>query len=114
MLTRPSASPLRAHLKIAIYHHKRVEAGHVMQLQLSDMKVVLMPSLRLLTQLDPEGQVNTPQMLEFFRPHAEEYRRVVLRDQLPEDMDVKGALKVYHNFKLLLAAPTWGDYPVSC
>jgi hypothetical protein len=29
-------------------------------------------------------------------------------------MDVKGALKVYHNFKLLQAAPTWGDYPVSC
>jgi hypothetical protein len=28
-------------------------------------------------------------------------------------MDVKGALKVYRNFKLLRAAPTWGD-PVSC
>jgi hypothetical protein len=29
-------------------------------------------------------------------------------------MDVKGALKVYCNFKLLQAARTWGDYPVSC
>ncbi len=29
-------------------------------------------------------------------------------------MDVKGALKVYRNFKVLRAAPTWGDYPVSC
>jgi hypothetical protein len=43
-----------------------------------------------------------------------QYWRVVLKDQLSEDMDVKGALKVYHNFKLLQAAPTWGDYPVSC
>ncbi len=59
-------------------------------------------------------EFNAPQMRELIRPHAEEYRRVVLRDQLPEDMDVKGALKVYRNFKLLPAAPTWGDYPVSC
>jgi hypothetical protein len=29
-------------MKIAIYHHKRAEEGHVMPLQLSDMKVVLM------------------------------------------------------------------------
>jgi hypothetical protein len=86
-----------------------------MQLQLSDMKMVLMPRLRLLTQLDPEGpyEFNTPQMLELIRPHAEEYRRIVLKDQLQEDMDVKGALKVYRNFKLLRASTTWGDYPVS-
>ncbi len=88
-----------------------------MPLQLSDMKMVLtgMPRLRLLTQLDQEGlyEFNTPQMRELIRPHAEEYRRVVLRDQLPGDMDVKGALKVYCNFKLLRASPTWGDYPVS-
>jgi hypothetical protein len=65
-----------------------------MQLHLSDMKAVLMPRLRLLTQLDPDGlsEFNAPQMRELIRPHAEEYRRVVLRDQLPADMDVKGAL----------------------
>ncbi len=42
------------------------------------MKVVLMPRLRLLTQLDQEGlyEFNAPQMREFIRPHAEEYRRV--------------------------------------
>ncbi len=87
-----------------------------MQLQLSDMKMVLMPRLRLLTQLDLEGlyKLNAPQMRELIRPHAEEDRHCVPRDQLPEDMDVKGALKVYCNFKLLQAAPTWGDYPVSC
>jgi hypothetical protein len=75
-----------------------------------------MPRLRLLTQLDPEGlyELNATQMRELTRPHVEEYRRVVLKDQLPEDMDVKDALKVYSNFKLLLASPTWGDYPVSC
>jgi hypothetical protein len=59
-------------------------------------------------------EFNAPQMRELIRPHAEEYRRVVLRDQLPEGMDVKGALKVYRNFKLLRAAPSWGDYPMSC
>jgi hypothetical protein len=56
-------------------------------------------------------------MRELIRLHAEEYRRVVFRDKLPEDMDVKpvkGALKVYSNFKLLRATPTWGSYPVSC
>ncbi len=74
-----------------------------MPLQLSDMKVVLMPRLLLLTQLDPDGlyEFNAPQMRELIRPHAEEYRRVVLRDQLPADMDVKGALKAYLKFKLL-------------
>jgi hypothetical protein len=53
-------------------------------------------------------------MQALIRPHAEEYRRVVLRDQLPADMDVKAALKVHRNFKLLLATQTWGDVPVSC
>ncbi len=76
-----------------------------MPLQLSDMKVMLMPRLRLLTQLDPDGlyEFNAPQMRELIRPHAEVYRRGVLRDQLPADMDsdVKGALYVYFNFKLL-------------
>ncbi len=74
-----------------------------MPLQLSDMKVVLMPRLLLLTQLDPDGlyEFNAPQMRELIRPHAEEYRRVALRDQLPADMDVKGALKAYLKFKLL-------------
>ncbi len=40
------ADPTPLHLKIAIYHRKRVEAGDAMPLQLSDMKVVLMPRLR--------------------------------------------------------------------
>jgi hypothetical protein len=110
------ADPAPLHLKNAIYHHKRAEEGHAMPIQLFDMNMVLMPRLQLLTQLDQEGQYkfNAPQMRELIRPHTEEYRRVVLRDQLTEDMDVKGPLKVYHNFKLLRAAPTWGDYPVSC
>ncbi len=45
-----------------------------MPLQLSDMKMVLMPRLLLLTQLDPEGlyESNAPQMRELIRPHAEE------------------------------------------
>jgi hypothetical protein len=108
--------PAPLHLKIALYHHMRTEEGRAMPLQLSDMKMVLMPRLRLLTQLDLEGlyEFNAPQMRELIRPHAEEYRPVVLRDQLPADMDVKGALKVYCNFTLLRAAPTWGKYPVSC
>ena len=56
------ADPSPLHLKIAIYHHNRVEAGDAMPLQLSDMKVVLMPRLRLLTQLDTEGlyEFNAP------------------------------------------------------
>jgi hypothetical protein len=66
-------------MKIVIYHHKRAEEGHAMQLQLSDLTVVLMPRLRLLTQLDPDGlyEFNVPQMLALIIPHAEEYRRVV-------------------------------------
>jgi hypothetical protein len=75
--------------------HKYAEEGHAMPLQLSDMKVVLMPRLCLLTKLDTDGlyEFNTPQMRKLIRlrPHAEEYRRIVLRDQLPVDIDVKGA-----------------------
>ncbi len=73
-----------------------------MPFQLSDLKVVLMPTGRLclFNQLDPdEFNRCAPQMLALIRPHADEYRRVVLRDQLPADMDVKGALKVYRNFR---------------
>ncbi len=40
-------------------------------------------------------------MQELIGQYAEEYRRIVLRDHLPADMDVKGAIKVYKNFKLL-------------
>jgi hypothetical protein len=75
-----------------------------MSFQLSDLKVVLMPTgrLRLFNQLDPdEFNRDAPQMLALIRPHAKEYRSVVVRDQLPADKDVKGALKVYCNFKLL-------------
>jgi hypothetical protein len=101
MECRADTEPL--HMKIAIYHHKRAEEGHAMLLQLSDMKVVLTPGLRLLTQLDPDGlyNFNAPQMLESIRTHADEYMHVVLGDQLLADMDAKGALKVYSNFKLL-------------
>ncbi len=99
------ADPAPLHLKIAIYHHKHAEKGHMMPLQLSDMKMVLMPRLCLLTQLDLEGlyKFNAPQIRELTRPNTEEYWRVVLRDQLPEDMDIKGALKVYYNFKVQTA-----------
>ncbi len=67
-----------------------------MQLQLSDMKMVLMPRLCLLTQLDPEGlyEFNAPQMRELIRHNAEEYRCVVLKDQLPEDMDVSRSIAI--------------------
>ncbi len=82
-------------MKIVIYHHKRAEEGHAMLLQLSDMKVVLVPRQCLLTQLGPDGlyEFNAPQMRALIRPHAEEYTCVVLRDQLPLDMDVKGNIK---------------------
>jgi hypothetical protein len=67
------ADPAPLHLKIAIYHHKRAEEGHAMPLQQSDMKMLLMPRLRLLTQLDSEGlyEFNAPQMRELIRTHAE-------------------------------------------
>jgi hypothetical protein len=96
------ADTVLLHVKIAISHHERTREGHAMQLQLSDLKMVLLPRLCLLTQVDPDGQYefNAPQMPALIRQYAEEYRRIVLREQLPADMDVKGAIKVYNNFKL--------------
>ena len=35
------------------------------------------------------------------KQYAEEFKRVVLQDKIPDGMDVKGALKVYRHFKLL-------------
>jgi hypothetical protein len=104
------------HMEITLSHHKRARTRTKLALQLSDLKVVLMPSLRLLTILDPDGEYefNAPQMRVLLRPYAKEYRRVVLRDQLPADMDVQGALKVYRDFKVLCAAPTWRPVSMSC
>jgi hypothetical protein len=73
----------------------------VTQLKLSDLKTVLMPRRHLLTQLDPEGkcQFKAPQMRELIRQYAKDNKQVVLRDQILVNMDVKGAIKVCHNFK---------------
>jgi hypothetical protein len=62
-----------------------------------------MPRRRLFTQLDLEGrfEYNAPQMQALIRPYAKEYKRVALKDQIPVNMNVKGAIKVYYNFKLL-------------
>jgi hypothetical protein len=53
-------------------------------------------------------------MLELIRQYAEEYKRVVLKDQIPANIDVKGAIKFYNKFKLLRSAPSWGPVPMSC
>ena len=68
----------------------------------SDWKTVLMPRRHHLTQLDLEGKFNSnaPRMRDMIRPYAEEYKRVVLKDQIQANMDVKGEIKAYHNFKL--------------
>ena len=57
---------------------------------------------------------NTTSMRLLIKPYAEEYKRVVLQDRIPQGMDVKGALEVYRHFKLLRAAPTWGPVPLAC
>jgi hypothetical protein len=104
------------HIKIALSHHERARDGHKLQIELSDLKTVLVPRRRLLTQLDPEGrfEYNALQMRELIRQYAKEYKRVVIKGQIPANMDVKGAIKVYRNFKLLCSAPTWGPVPMSC
>ena len=63
---------------------------------------MLMPRRHHLTQLDLEGKFNSnaPRMRDMIRPYAEEYKRVVLKDQIQANMDVKGEIKAYHNFKL--------------
>ena len=104
------------HMKIAIYHHQRAETGDQLPLALEDVKTVLMPRQRLFNLVDPDGdyEFNAPQMRRLIRPYAEEYTRVVLRDQLPPGMTVKEAIKVYKNFKLFTAKPSWGAVPMAC
>ncbi len=53
-------------------------------------------------------------MLELIRQYAEEYKHIVLKDQIQVNMDVDSAIKVYHKFKLLHSAPSWGPVPMSC
>ncbi len=59
---------------------------------------MLMPRRRLLTHLDPDDRIlyDTPRLQELIRPYADEYKRVVLKNQ-----DVRAAIKVYCKFKLL-------------
>ena len=108
------ATPL--HMKIAMYHHERAQRGDKLPIELAEVKEVLMPRLRLLKLVDPDGEYefNAPQMRRLIKPHAEEYKRVVLKDQLPPGMTVKEALKVYGNFKLLTGRPSWGKVPLAC
>ena len=103
-------------MKIALAHHVRAREGHRLQIELADIKMVLMPRLGLLRMLDPDGEhdFNAPQMRLLIKPYAEEFKRVVLQDKIQHGMDVKGALEVYRHFKLLRAAPTWGPVPLSC
>jgi hypothetical protein len=39
---------------------------------------------------------------------------LLFEDQISANMDVKAAIKVYCNFKLLWEAPSWGPVPMSC
>ena len=104
------------HLKVEAYHLHRAQTGDGMPLRLSDVKTVLMPRKRLFKRLDPDGEheFNAPKMRALIAPHAEQYKRIVLEDKLPPGMDVKGALDVYKNFKLLRAKADWGAVPMAC
>jgi hypothetical protein len=102
-------------IKIALSHHERARDGHKLRIELLELKTMLMPRRHLLSQLDQEGsfEYNALQM-ELIRQYAKEYKRVVLKDQIQANMDVKGAIKVYRNFKLLCSAPSLGPVPMSC
>ena len=93
------------HLKVEAYHLQRAKTGDEMQLRLSDVKTVLMRRKRFFNRLDPDGvhKFNALQMQVLIAPFAEQYESIVLDDKFPPGMDVKGALDVYKNFKLLRA-----------
>jgi hypothetical protein len=88
-----------------------------MQIDVSDMKTVLMPRQHLLKRINPSGSLNVPELLEIFRPLALQYENhLIIKDVIPPGMGINEALKINGSLHQLCHMPERQEIeiPVAC
>ncbi len=100
------------HIKIALSHHERARDGHKLQIELSELKTVLMPRLRLPTHPEGRFKYNAPQMQELIsmpKSISVLYSRIrYLRTSWMSRAQSRSI--TISNY----SAPSWGPVPMSC
>jgi hypothetical protein len=81
---------------------------------LEDLKKILMPRQALLKKLDPSGSLTVPEVRVALEPYQREYECLIIQDRLDASLYIKGALKIYNYFHLLLRQPMWGQVLFGC
>ncbi len=102
------------HLKIVAYHDDRIREGAALQLELLELKQVLMPRQWFLKKLDPRGDLPVSELRELLQQHMLEYKALVLLDHVDPGMMVKKALSIYKKWHVLNQQPMLGKVPFSC
>ncbi len=105
---------LPLHLKIIAYHDDRLRESAALQLELLELKQVLMPRQWFLKKLDPKGELSVPDLQDLLRQHMLAHRALVLLDNVEPGMTVKKALAIYRKWHVLHQQQTWGPVPSSC
>ena len=102
------------HLKILAMHEDFREAGQDLIIQLSDLKLVLMPRQWLLKKLDPDNKLTVTQLRAALEDDMIEYKALIVEDWLDPNLDVKDVMRIYRKFNLITPSPKWGRIPLSC
>jgi hypothetical protein len=72
------------------------------------------PRQALLHKLDPSGGPTVPAVSTRLEPLVQQYKKLILHDQVEAGMTLKDALKINNYFHQLRRAQSWGEICVSC
>ena len=112
MVSGAPKAPL--HLKILAKHEDNKAAGEDFILQLSDLRLVLMPRQWLLNKLDPDYKLSVDQLRAQLEDDMTEYKALVVEDWLDPNYNVKDVMRIYRRFNMIRPAPKWGLVPLEC
>ena len=102
------------HLKILAKHEDNKAAGEDFILQLSDLRLVLMPRQWLLNKLDPDYKLSVDELRAQLEDDMTEYKALVVEDWLDPNYNVKDVMRIYRRFNMIRPAPKWGLVPLEC
>ena len=102
------------HLKILAKHEDNKAKGEEFILQLSDLRLVLMPRQWLLKKLDPDNKLSVDALRAALEDDMIEYKALIVEDWLDPHYDVKDVMRIYRKFNLITPAPKWGQTPLAC